>query len=200
MTTSAEATPAKEPAGTGQDSANLQDLLNEYESDAGTPAPEAAPAATAPDPAALAKLAQDVEEIRTARAAEETRRAVDGIVTSMREAHDELRDLDPKVVTALLHQAATEDRRIAAAFMDRHKAPDRWGQVVKQLGKQFAETFAPLHARQTTEDRRGAAAGARGISHNPPAAQAMPFDPAQVSAMSHDEYSRWKQSFLAGKP
>lgn len=198
-TTSAETTPAKEPAGNGQDSASLQDLLKQYEGDpSGAPEKPAATPAPATDAATVARLAQDVEELRTARAAEETRRTVDGVVTSMREAHDELRDLDPKVITALLHHAATEDGRIATAFMERHRSPDKWNQIVTQLGKQFAATFAPIHARQTTEDRRGAAAGARGISTQPPAGTAPAIDTAKVNAMSDSEYRAWKQSFLAG--
>lgn len=180
--------PAVPGAETGQDvrkdGDDVDALLNQFETSTKTaepakpqtqPEPKAAPAVAAPaapmtDPA--------VAEVRAYIRKQDMTKTVAAVRGDLDPAR-----YDDRIVEAWLNVRATEDPRIANAWLSRHSNPQAFEKVVAHLGREFAKQYGNLPDRQATEDREAVTAAVRGASTKAPEGKAPDF-----SRMSNTEY------------
>lgn len=97
-------------------------------------------------------------------------------------------DLDPerhddRLVEAWLNVRATEDPRIANAWVNRHNSPQAFEKIVAHLGREFQKKYGNLPDKQATEDREAVTAAVRGASTKAPEGKAPDF-----AGMSNSQY------------
>lgn len=90
---------------------------------------------------------------------------------------------DKTFVKAWIDARATEDPRLAQAWVKRHQNPQEFKRVQSALSKEFAKKYGKLPDKQATEDHETVAAAVRGASTKVPEGKAPDYQ-----AMSDAEY------------
>ena len=163
---------AANPAGTANETDDLDKLLAEFDSDAGTEQQNATQTTTtqAGDQTGLEakvdKLLQAHQESEREREQTATRTAIDEAVGWMKDVAKEKEADLPEgaddLLEGALQTAAMKDQRIYNAFINRHKAPSAWKKIVIAKAQDVVKLFPK--ANQDSQREKVAAAVAQSRS------------------------------------
>lgn len=90
---------------------------------------------------------------------------------------------DDTFMKAFIDAKASEDPRLAQAWVNRHNNPKAFEKVVSALGRSFADKYGKLPDKGATEDREIVTASVRGASTKAPEGKAPDF-----TGMSNAEF------------
>lgn len=79
---------------------------------------------------------------------------------------------DDDIVRSWINAQADKDPRLAQAWANRDKNPQKFEQVVNALGRDFAKRYGKVPDKGATEDREAVTAAVRGASTSAPPAKA----------------------------
>ena len=98
---------------------------------------------------------------------------------------------DKPFVKAWIDARATDDPRLAQAWVKRHQNPQEFNRVVGALSREFAKKYGRLPDKQVTEDTEAVAAAVRGASNKVPEGKAPDFSKmsdAELNAHTRQNY------------
>ncbi len=155
-------------------------LLNEFQASTKTPepTPQPKPEQKAGTDATTSQPDSGVAEVR----AYIRKQDMDKTVKAIRGDLDPDRH-DDRIIEAWLNVRATEDPRLAAAWVNRHNNPVAFDKIVANLGREYTKKYGSLPDKQATEDREAVTAAVRGASHKAPEGKAPDF-----AGMNNAEY------------
>lgn len=157
----------KPAADGGAQGSELDKLLSEFEESEAKPKGEAAGGEAKKEE----KKDDDISEVRAWIKQQEARNArqeLTGLASGMKKDHPGLSHLSEKRIVDLLEIEASNDKRIATAWLKRDQFPETWAQVVKTLGKKLEGEFSRAPDPQLTADRDAARAAVSGRSTSAP--------------------------------
>lgn len=104
---------------------------------------------------------------------------------------------DPEVFRALLERRASQDPRIAQAFMNRERKPEAWNNVLKGLSKEIGAKLSAVPDKEETANREAITASVLSAKTTAPSAKESAEEiRSKVQNMSDAEYHEWKEANL----
>lgn len=183
---------AHEADGAQEKEESLDDLLSQYEqkdeqTSKSEPEQTGDRESSEPDPK---DLYQQMQSLVDQQAQERFNRDMSEAIETVRG------DLDPEVaddalVRGWLDARASEDRRLANAWAQRHQDPKGFQKVLKRLNRELSQKFSSLPDKKATEDREAVAAAVRGASNQAP--ESDDIDADKVAKMSDAEFEKFAQ-------
>ena len=172
------------------EAADLETLLNEYESNTDTPD-------TAPANADLAKFAKAVKPAVDYANKQEAKEAqaefdadVKGMVSFFGKA-DGLKGISDKLMLGFIEAHAAEDAEFKTAFENKGKAPQAWDTAKETARDAIAKLVADLPGSKVRTDLEVALAAVDGTTDNPVSGDGP--SPTQKMRMSDKEWREYKE-------
>jgi len=170
-----------EPSVEDNDAQDLDALLREY--DEGTQEPKQAPSEEK-------ELLEYLKQQRDADLVKQTQEDLNNAVTLVQEGLSDLPvKVSNRVVKGLLNEIAYEDQRLKTAFENRHKNPQAWNRIVKQVRKTVREDFSV--DKTLTDDRDAVASAVKSASTTKEADET-----PNIGRMSDSEFLAYKSSLM----
>lgn len=175
-----------------QQSESLDDLLSEFDEQV---QPEVqSPQPVVEDQSEMNALRAEIAELKAFRDASEqqqSRNSLNETVNQMQGLNDTLKDVNPNLIEGFLQVKASQDPRIAQAWMHRHVNPEGFNKVLKGLSDDLAGNFRPVD-KAVTDDLAALKSAVTEAPAEPPT-----VTNADLNSMSDAEFAAYKQKLSA---
>jgi hypothetical protein len=186
----------KDPAEGTDGQSELDAALAELGKDTGTAPKAEKPKEAEKQPDRLATVEKRLADWERAQAAERTETGIKSVVGQLLKNETISSVYDEVEVRALLEHQATTDERLVTAFANRHRNPQAWAVVQRDLEKQLATR---AEAKVQPKGGRSATEAVRGISTSAPRTETSQIKPqSEIAKMSDGEFQRYVASLPEG--
>ena len=172
-----EAQPSAE--GQGAQTADMDSLLNEFDTATRTATPEPQPRTVANSKPSVEDLAARLAAFERDKADSDFQKAFEPVLRNVRGEIPE-QVISNAELTDLIDGKAKRDPRLQQAWLNRAQNPQAWSKIEKALQAEFAQKFRASIDEGVTADREAVAAHLRGASTN----KAPPEAPVKFGSVS----------------